>query len=73
MKLLSVVFSICDNGLEPGLRFLNIFVLRLRGAPFESKNSFLRVASAKMCVGGKSMTSMIIANCSDSFSPGNIG
>jgi hypothetical protein len=73
MKFVSVVLSICARGLEPGLRFLNNFVFKFRGTPFESKNSFRLVASDNIFDGGKSTTSIIIANCSDSFSPGNIG
>jgi hypothetical protein len=73
IKFVSFVLSICASDLEPTLRFLKSFVFKLRGMFLESKNSFLLDASASMCAGGKSITSIIIASCSASFSPGNIG
>ena len=73
IKFVSVVLSIWAREREPTRRFLNSFVFRLRGMFFESKKSLRRLASASTFAGGKSITSIIMANCSASFSPGNIG
>ncbi len=73
IKLVSVVLSIWANDLDPTRRFLNSFVFRLRGIFLESKNNFRLLASDSTLAGGKSITSIIMASCSASFSPGNIG
>ncbi len=73
IKFASFVLSIWARDLDPTRLFLNNLEFKLRGIFFESKNNFLLDASASICAGGKSITSIIIANCSASFSPGNIG
>ena len=73
MKLVSLVLSIWASDREPTRLFLNSLEFRLRGIFLESKNNLRLDASASMCAGGRSITSMIMANCSASFSPGKMG
>uniref|UniRef100_A0A1B0AJJ8 Uncharacterized protein n=1 Tax=Glossina pallidipes TaxID=7398 RepID=A0A1B0AJJ8_GLOPL len=63
----------CDNVLLPGERFRPFELVMHRGEPRESKNKRRLVALAMRSLGGNPNTSIIQANCSTSFSPGNNG
>lgn len=63
----------CANGLVPGFRLRFFELVMQRGLPRESKNKRRRADWFKISSGGTFNTSMMHANCSTSFSPGNIG
>lgn len=58
---------------EPGLRLRPFELVTHRGLHRESKKSRFRVAVLMRSSGGTPNTSMMQANCSTSFSPGNSG
>lgn len=65
--------STCLRSFELGRRRLPFEDTVILGLPKESKNNFLRVLFSIRCFSGGPNTSMIQANCSCSFWPGNIG
>lgn len=65
--------STCANGFVPGFRLRFFEFVMHRGFPLESKNRRRRDAWFNTSSGGTFSTSIMHANCSTSFSPGNIG
>lgn len=65
--------STCANGFVPGFRLRFFEFVMHRGFPRESKNRRRRDAWFNTSSGGTFSTSIMHANCSTSFSPGNIG
>lgn len=63
----------CRRSVELGLRRRPLDETVKRGFPEESKNSFFLVLFSIRCFSGGPNISMIQANCSCSFSPGNSG
>ena len=72
-KASSSHFRTCCRVFEDGFRRRPFEETVSRGFPIESKNNFFRVLFSIKCFSGGPKTSMMHANCSCSFSPGNIG
>ena len=66
-------FRIAPRVLAPGRRRFPLALTKGRGAPLASKNNLRRDALSTMKRSGTPKTSMMQANCSCSFSPGNMG
>lgn len=73
MNCVSEQRNACTKDLLAGLRFLPFELVMQRGFPRESKNNRRLTALAMTSSGGSPFTSIMHANCSTSFSPGNIG
>ena len=58
---------------ERGFLFFPLELATIIGSPNESKKSFLLVEISRILVGGTPLISIIYANYSISFSPGNSG
>lgn len=73
MNTVSLQRSACEIVLDAGFRLRPLELVMHLGVPLESKNNLLLVAVLMRSSGGWPSTSIIQANCSTSFSPGNSG